>query len=242
MESPDIKAIVVTPVKDAIENTLETIRAVQGNQTAVKHIVYNDFSSPATKEILEQQKISFGYQLIHLEDLTNHPSPNYRRVLQDAQQQALKNSLPLIIVESDVIVKTDTFERLLAFYRQHSHVGLIGAVTVDEHGNINFPYLRFKDPSVVAESIETKKSLSFCCTLISVEFLRQYDFVHLNESKDWFDTFISYQATDMGFKNYLLYNVPVWHRPHGSRPWKQLKYTNPVKYYLLKFLKRRDKI
>lgn len=242
MESPDIKAIVVTPVKDAIENTLETIRAVHVSNTRVKHVIYNDFSSVATKEILEQQKVLFGYQLIHLEDLTNHPSPNYRRVLQEAQKQALADNLPLIIVESDVIVKADTIEQLLDFYRQHTKAGLIGAVTVDEYGQINFPYLRFKDQYVGTGSIETKKSLSFCCTLISLEFLRRYDFIHLNESKDWFDTFISYQATDMGLKNYLLYNVPVWHKPHGSRPWKQLKYTNPVKYYLLKFLKRRDKI
>lgn len=242
MEFPAIRAIVVTPVKDAIENTLETIRAVHASKTTVKHIVYNDFSLAETKEVLEQQKRSFGYRLIHLEDLTSHPSPNYRRVLQDAQQQALKESLPLIIVESDVIVKPDTFERLLEFYKQHTNAGLIGAVTVDEKGTVNFPYLRFKDQPIESGSIETKKSLSFCCTLISLEFLQQYDFVHLNESKDWFDTFISYQATDMGFKNYLLYDVPVWHRPHGSRPWKQLKYTNPLKYYLLKFLKRRDKI
>lgn len=242
MDSRNNKAIVVTPVKDAIESTLETIQAVHGSQTAAQHIVYNDFSSTASKEILERQKLSFGYELIHLEDLTNHPSPNYRLVLQDAQKQALQRNLPLILVESDVIVKTDTFERLLEFYGRHTNVGLIGAVTVDEQDNINFPYLRFKDQSLGAKSIETKKSLSFCCTLISVEFLRRYDFIHLNESKDWFDTFISYQATDMGFKNYLLYDVPVWHKPHGSRPWKQLKYTNPIKYYLLKFLKRRDKI
>jgi len=242
MNYRDIKAIVITPVKDAIENTMETIRAVHGSSTAVQHIVYNDFSLAETKAILENQKSVLGYQLIHLEDLTNHPSPNYRRVLQDAQQQALRENLPLIIVESDVIVKVDTFERLLNFYGNHDNAGLIGAVTVDEYNTINFPYLRFKDHSNGANNIETKKSLSFCCTLISVEFLRRYDFIHLNESKDWFDTFISYQATDMGFKNYLLYDVPVWHRPHGSRPWKQLKYTNPLKYYLLKFIKRRDRI
>ena len=242
MQSPDIKAIVVTPVKDAVESTLETIRAVKGNRMAVQHIVYNDFSTPETKTALEQQKGVFGYRLIHLEDVTNHPSPNYRLVLQDAQKQALQADLPLIIVESDVIIKPDTFERMLDFYQQHTRVGLIGAVTVDENGAVNFPYLRFKDHAAEGGSIETKKSLSFCCTLISTEFLRQYDFMHLNESKDWFDTSISYQATDMGFKNYLLYDVPVWHKPHGSRPWKQLKYTNPVKYYFLKFLKRRDKI
>lgn len=242
MESQAIKAMVVTPVKDAVESTLETIRAVHGSNIAVQHLVYNDFSLPETKAVLEQQKETFGYQLVHLEDLTTHPSPNYRLVLQDAQKQALQHRLPLILVESDVIVKHDTFERLLDFYWQHPHAGLIGAVTVDEKGAINFPYLRFKDHPTANGCIETKKSLSFCCTLISPEFLQQYDFIQLNESKDWFDTFISYQATDMGFKNYLLYNVPVWHKPHGSRPWKQLKYTNPVKYYFLKFLKRRDKI
>jgi len=242
MESQGIKAIVVTPVKDAVENTLETIRAVRDSSVAVLHIVYNDFSLPETKATLEQKKEAFGYQLIHLEDLTNHPSPNYRLVLQDAQKQALEHRLPLILVESDVIVKPDTFERMLDFYQQHAHAGLIGAVTVDEEGHVNFPYLRFKDQSAEVDSLETKKSLSFCCTLLAPAFLQQYDFAQLNESKDWFDTFISYQATDMGFKNYLLYNVPVWHKPHGSRPWKQLKYTNPVKYYFLKFLKRRDKI
>src|SRR5690606_24097773 len=116
----------------------------------------------------------------HLEDLTTHPSPNYRLVLQDAQKQALQHRLPLILVESDVIVKHDTFERLLDFYWQHPHVGLIGAVTVDEKGAINFPYLRFKDHPTANGCIETKKSLSFCCTLISPEFLQQYDFIQLN--------------------------------------------------------------
>jgi len=36
--------------------------------------------------------------------------------------------------------------------------------------------------------------------------------------------------------------LTVWHRPHSSRPWKQLKYTNPLKYYWLKFTKGLDKI
>jgi len=242
MESNTFKAIVATPVKDSIGNTLETIRSIYANDTAVSHLVYNDFSSQETKQALERYKIPYGYRLVHLEELTDHPSPNYRLVLQHAQRQALQQGLPLIIVESDVIIQSDTFGRLLDFYRQHRDTGLVGAVTVDEQGKVNFPYLRFKDQRIEAGSIETKKSLSFCCTLISLEFLKQYDFALLNESKDWFDTFISYQATDMGFKNYLLYDAPVLHKPHGSRPWKQLKYTNPLKYYLLKFLKRRDKI
>ena len=45
-----------------------------------------------------------------------------------------------------------------------------------------------------------------------------------------------------GFHNYLFINLPVLHRPHGSRPWKKLKYTNPLKYYWLKYTKGLDKI
>ena len=40
----------------------------------------------------------------------------------------------------------------------------------------------------------------------------------------------------------VLMDAPVWHRPHGSRPWKQLKYKNPLKYYFLKYWKGLDKI
>ncbi|MFC3198572.1 glycosyltransferase [Parapedobacter deserti] len=247
MGSEQIKAIVATPVKDSVENTLETIAAVRANKVAIDHYVYNDFSSAETKQALEQHKVRYGYRLVHLEDLTSHPSPNYRLVLRDAQRQALKKNVPLILVESDVVIEADTIKKMLDFYGQHRSVGLVGAITVDEEGNVNFPYLRFKDEPVEAgrlgrSYVEVRKSLSFCCTLISLEFLREYDFVYLNESKDWFDIFISNQALAMGFKNYLLCDVPVVHRPHGSRPWKQMKYKNPVKYYLLKFLKRRDKI
>ena len=53
---------------------------------------------------------------------------------------------------------------------------------------------------------------------------------------------ISHQSLKEGFKNYLFTTLPVWHRPHGSRPWKQLKYKNPLKYYWLKYTKGLDKI
>lgn len=246
MDNPatPIQALVVTPVKDAIDRTLETIRAVCTSNVSIQHVVYNDFSSVETKQALEQHKAELAYTLVHLEDLTDHPSPNYRMVLQQAQQRALQAQVPLIIIESDVVVKSDTLQQLLAFYEGHQPLGLVGAVTIDEAGQINFPYLRFKEQLEETGKlpIETKKSLSFCCTLISPEFLRQYDFAGLDDSKHWFDTTISYQATDMGFRNYLLPAVEVLHKPHGSRPWKHLKYSNPLKYYLLKFIKRRDKI
>jgi hypothetical protein len=38
----------------------------------------------------------------------------------------------------------------------------------------------------------------------------------------------------LGFVNVLQVTNPVLHLPHSSRPWKQLKYTNPTAYYLAK--------
>jgi len=46
----------------------------------------------------------------------------------------------------------------------------------------------------------------------------------------------------LGFKNYLMTSLPVLHIPHSSRPWKHLKYTNPLKYYWKKLTEKRDKI
>ena len=72
--------------------------------------------------------------------------------------------------------------------------------------------------------------------------IRAFDFRQLDPTKNWFDVTISHEALKQGFQNYLFTTLPVWHRPHGSRPWKQLKYKNPLKYYWLKYTKGLDKI
>lgn len=234
------EVLVITPVKNSIATTMDTAMAIRTSTVALKHKIFNDFSEENTKKTLEENCSFIGYQLVNLEDITDTPSPNYRLVLQMAQNEALEKRLPLLIIESDVVVKSDTIERMLEFYQEHDQVGLIGAITTDESGTVNFPYLKFRNSK--ENVIQTTRSLSFCCTLISLEFLEQYDFEQLNSSKDWYDTHISYKALELGFKNYVLMDVPVWHRPHGSRPWKILKYTNPVKYYLIKFLSGKDRI
>lgn len=234
------EVLVITPVKNSIETTLDTARAIAESSVAVKHIIFNDFSTAETKAALEENKAEIGYELIHIEDLTDHPSPNYKLVLQMAQKRALEESLPLLVVESDVVVKEDTIEELLDSVKKAKKPGLIGSVTVDENGVVNFPYLKFK--GVKESVIQTQRSLSFCCTLFSLDFLKSYDFAGLDEAKDWYDTFISKKSIELGFQNTVLMNAPVWHRPHASRPWKQLKYSNPLKYYFLKFWKGLDKI
>ena len=235
-----MQALIITPVKNSIQSTIETIKAIHGCDSKVLHIVYNDFSDAETKTKLDEIQPFYNFELIHLEDITQTPSPNYKLVLQDAQTRALNKNLPLIVVESDVTIQKDTIEKMLNFQLDHLKSGLIGAVTVDESGIINFPYLKFKNEKQF--SIETKRSLSFCCTLMSLDFLKSYSFLKLDETKDWYDTFISSKALELGFENHVLIDVPVLHQPHGSRPWKQLKYRNPLKYYFLKFTKGRDKI
>ncbi len=235
-----VQALVITPVKNAIETTLDTARAIASSTVPVKHIIFNDFSTSDTKASLEKHRAEIGYELVHIEDLTDHPSPNYKLVLQLAQQQALEAGIPLLVVESDVVVTPTTIETLLKQLSEDPSSGLVGSVTVDEQGKVNFPYLKFK--KVKEAVISTQRRLSFCCTLFSPNFLKAYDFKGLDEAKDWYDTFISKKALELGFKNTVLMHAPVWHRPHASRPWKQLKYSNPLKYYFLKFWKGLDKI
>lgn len=235
-----VKALVITPVKNAIETTLDTAKAISESDVEVKHVIFNDFSNPETRKELELNQLNFGYDLINLEDFVKKPSPNYDYVLKKGQALALEKKLPLIIVESDVVVKKDTFSSLLTFMENNEGCGMIGAITVDEMGKTNFPYLKFKNEK--KQVIQTERSLSFCCTLITTDYLAAYDFNSLERGKDWFDTTISKMSISLGFKNFVLNNVPVWHRPHGSRPWKQLKYTNPIKYYWQKFILGRDKI
>lgn len=234
------EVLVITPVKNSIETTLDTAKAIAASTVKVHHIIFNDFSSEETKAVLEEKKAEIDYELIHIEELTDHPSPNYKLVLQLSQKRSIKENLPLLVVESDVVIQPDTIDSLLSWLQKEPKTGLVGAVTVDEKGVVNFPYLKFK--GVKEHVIDTQRSLSFCCTLFSPEFLKSFDFAGLDEAKDWYDTFISKKSIELGFKNIVLMNVPVWHRPHASRPWKQLKYSNPLKYYFLKFWKGLDKI
>ncbi|WP_194777189.1 glycosyltransferase [Pararhodonellum marinum] len=234
------KVLVITPVKNALENTLLTIKAIQASTLPLEYRVYNDFSDEETKLALVNHTKKYPFGLIHLQDITDTPSPNYKLVLQDAQKRALKMGLPLLIVESDVEVKQDTLEKMLNFQEAHSDAGMVGAITVDADGKVNFPYLKFKN--VKERNFETKRSLSFCCTLLSLGFLEKYDFLNLDQSKDWYDTHISEVSIKLGFKNYVLMDTPVLHKPHSSRPWKQLKYSNPVKYYWNKIFQGKDKI
>lgn len=234
------KILVITPVKDSIELTEKTIRSVMSSSHSEMwdYVVCDDFSASDNAAHLDKLSAELGFEVIHLGDFIDTPSPNYRYTLQSMQQRALSADKHLVIVESDVIVNPDTFVKLLS--NVTDRVGLVASVTKDESGAINFPYLfarKWKNEDVI-----TKKRFSFCCTLLTNSFLKTYDFRNLNPEKNWYDVFISHKSIELGFKNILLMTDKVLHRPHSSRPWKLLKYTNPLKYYWIKYTKGFDKI
>lgn len=233
---------IITPVKDSIDSTLNTIQAIMDSHINVPYTytVYNDFSTPQNTQRLQEASERLGFRLVNLSDITTHPSPNYLLVLQTAQQEALSQDAALLIVESDVTVAPHTLQELYQGALQRPDCAIAAAVTTDEQGQINYPYLhaRGHENSVYPE----KKHCSFCCSLLTPQFMSRYNFQQLDPNKNWYDVTISHEALRLGFSNYLFTNLPVIHRPHSSRPWKQLKYTNPIKYYWLKFTKGLDKI
>ena len=236
------KLHIITPVKDSLETTLRTVDSILNSTIGVdfNYTIYNDFSSEATTSRLKIESERNNFELVNLSDLTTHPSPNYLMVLQMAQQKAIDENAHLLVIESDVIVEKDTIQKLVYSAENLQKTGMIAAVTTDVNHKINFPYMFAQkfDSGI----INTKKRLSFCCTLISYNFLTSFDFKKLNPEKSWYDVFISHKSVELGFQNYLLTSLPVLHLPHSSRPWKLLKYTNPLKYYWRKFINNKDKI
>ena len=104
---------IITPVKDSIESTLDTVKAIMGSdiQVPFTYTIYNDFSTEENTRRLEEASKEYGFQLVNLSDLTDHPSPNYLLVLQKTQQEAIEADAGLIIVESDVTVQKDTLQK-----------------------------------------------------------------------------------------------------------------------------------
>lgn len=243
---------IITPVKNSPDTTRRTVECIMASSLdrPLDYTIYNDFSTPETTQALTQLASDKRFKLVNLQDLTSHPSPNYLLVLQMAQQRALEEQAHLLIVESDVMVEEKTLQQMLHFLEKGgaTHAGMIAAVTIDKEGDICFPYhyarqsrlMRWlrPQPAVVA----TRKRLSFCCTLLTQELLQAYDFHQLDPDKNWFDVFISHKSLELGFNNYLMLDNSVLHLPHGSRPWKQLKYTHPLKYYWNKYTEGLDKI
>lgn len=226
---------IIMPVKDSMQTAEEAIRAIVSSGYTLT--VYDDNSTQETAERLDSLQQELAIRVIHVGKAIDTPSPNYRWVLINAQRECIEKGRNLIIVESDVIVRESTIQKMRDAIK--SRIGIVAAVTTDVNGSVNFPYeyaRRIKKDDIC------KKRLSFCCTLLTLEFLRAYDFKQLDPTKNWYDVTISHLSLKLGFDNILQVSNPVLHKPHSSRPWKQLKYTNPLLYYWRKLTQGKDKI
>ena len=235
------KLHIIMPVKDSLEMAERAIRAIVDSGHTL--CVYDDNSLKDNAKRLDKLASETNIQVVHISDLTDHPSPNYRLVLQLAQKQALTENKHLVIVESDVIIQPKTLNRMVE--EVQPEVGMVAAVTVDENGEYNFPYhylRRLRYRFLAKNTIQTKKRFSFCCTLLTNELLRKADFQQLDPTKNWYDVTISHWSVALGLRNLLMLDNPVLHFPHASRPWKRLKYTNPLLYYWRKFTQHKDRI
>ncbi|MBR0297327.1 MAG: glycosyltransferase [Paludibacteraceae bacterium] len=226
---------VIMPVKDSIETAEQAIRAIVSSGHTLT--VFDDNSTAETAALLDQLASELKIGVVHVGQLIDHPSPNYRWVLITAQRECLETNRHLVVVESDVIVRPVTLDRLAAAVEPK--VGMVAAVTHDAEGQVNFPYEYAK--RIHADGVCMKR-FSFCCTLLTNTFLRAYDFEQLNPEKNWYDVHISHMSVKLGFDNILQVTNSVLHKPHSSRPWKQLKYTNPLLYYWRKLTQHKDKI
>ena len=170
-----------------------------------------------------------GVKVVDLSDLYGSSFSQLSLVLRRCQQECLVADAGLLIVESDVTVKRDTLQGLADGALAREDCGIAAAVTVDETEQVNYPYLYAKGWNGVVDS---RKHCSFCCSLLTPKLLAAFDFQQLDDTKNWFDVTISHESLAAKLHNYLFCNLTVLHRPHGSRPWKQLKYKNPLKILL----------
>jgi glycosyltransferase involved in cell wall biosynthesis len=233
--------VLITPVKDSINTLRETVSSLKPVTNDYSYFIFDDFSTHETRKWIDENSNKFGYQVVGLEKHTSKKSPNYRTILLMAREMALKNNAHLVIVESDVIVGSETINGLNRLADDMPDAGLIGSVTVDIEGKVNFPYLYAAADGKTGTYI-SEHSISFCCTLLTNRLLTKFDFNELSETLDWFDVPITRKSRALGFKNYISKDLTVFHQPHGSRPWKMLKYKNPLLYYIKKFIFRRDRI
>ena len=175
---------IIIPIKDSLQIAECALRALKGQPVTI----WNDNSTLENTELLHSLAQELDFECIDVATLTNHPSPNYLLLLRMMRKRAITNNHHLIIVESDVIVTDSSIARMVDVAQQQ-HIGMVAAVTHDDNGNVNFPYEYAQKYRIGA--IETRKRLSFCCTLMTVEMLQRVDFDQLNPEKDWFDVTIT---------------------------------------------------
>ncbi|MGL1935497.1 MAG: hypothetical protein OCD01_10765 [Fibrobacterales bacterium] len=230
--------LIVTPVKDSLDTARDTIETVVAYKGAIEYLIFDDHSERETSEWLKHAASTYSLSLLTAKEIGAGASPNQWHLLQELEKR--RKGRAILFIESDVRIGKSTIEDLYNYALTLDNPGMIGAVTVDDQDTICYPYgyVARQKGSVV----ETHKRVSFCCTLITDSFLLDLSINELSPKKSWFDVELSKKSRSFGYKNYILLNQRVYHRPHSSRPWKKEKYRNPIRYYIKKLITGRDSI
>ena len=107
---------IIMPVKDSLLTAEQAIRAIVASGYTLA--VYDDNSTSDNATRLDALRSELGIQVVHIGEHTDHPSPNYRWVLIDAQRQCLANGQHMIIIESDsrTIHNQQTLRKIKPYY------------------------------------------------------------------------------------------------------------------------------
>ena len=228
---------IITPVKDSIDLTLKTAKAVLDSHLTVPftYTIYNDFSTPENTARLEEASRLMGFNLVNLADITSTPSPNYLLVLKTTRRLAIDADAGLLIVESDVVVEPDTLQGLYDGAMERSDCGIAASITVDAEGAVNYPYGFAK--AVLGRVEPTRKHCSFCCSLLTPNLLRAFDFDLLNRE----ELVRCYYFARVGEAR--VYQLHLWHAACAAlsaqqSPVETTQIYQPIKILLEKILPR----
>ena len=83
-----VEPLIIMPVKDSLETAEQAIRAIVVSGHSV--CVYDDYSSDENAARLDALRDELGIRVVHIREVLDHPSPNYRWVLNTAQCEAIE--------------------------------------------------------------------------------------------------------------------------------------------------------
>ena len=63
------EALIITPVKDSLTTTIETIRSIKNATGTFQYCIFNDFSTDETTAALKSLSIEFDFELINMAEI-----------------------------------------------------------------------------------------------------------------------------------------------------------------------------
>lgn len=216
---------IITPVKDSIDSTLETVKAIMESD-----IWFLSLTLSIT--ISARKKIPIGWKRPPVNGIfvwstyQTWPTTPLPTIYWCYKQHKRSHRSRCRIADCGIgcYCQKNTLQSLYNGALQQNNAELQQLwQPMKRHNQLPLPTRQGTRES----SIPGKKHCSFCCSLLTPGLLKAFDFQTLDPSKNWYDVTISHESLKRGFQNYLFTTLPVWHRPHSSRPWKQLKYKNP---------------